>query len=382
MPDSTTSVILLAPACFSAPLAPPSGDSVIEPDALGSPSHATTDSLNDTPQNATCVIESVTQTVEQALMGAIGLPIPDIGHVPSAFCRYEQEVSPNEELNNKQGHSRQEAQIENWHLPEHIVCADPVHLLADKDNARLLPCAALDLQDAEADALIKSLNDLIQPDGLSVHKGLQGQWFLTGMDASALDSWPSHSVANGKIANFLPRLDTAGDWRRLMTEVQMLFHSHPVNEQRAARRQLPVNAIWFWGGAKLPEATAMSSATVYADDSFSQGLAAHYQLAQHPLADFQVADLATVADTDATTVIVDLSVYAAWLAGDADAVQRAKDNLIQHRVEPLQRALANGGIDKFILDGCEGQAIEEKQQARRVFSLSSWIKQALRFKSS
>ena len=140
-----------------------------------------------------------------------------------------------------------------------------------------------------------------------------------------------------------------------MTEVQMLFHSHPVNEQRIARRTLPINAIWFWGGAKPPAEVAKRNATVYADDSFSIGLAAHYHLKRLSLADFNVAELTA----DATAVIVDLSIYTAWLSGEADAVQRTKDHLNQHSVEPLRQALADGVIDRFVLDGCEGQAIEE-----------------------
>jgi len=355
MPAESKMVTLLAPACFSAPLAPPSPDQSISSEFEDSESA----SQNDTPQNSTCVVESVTQTFEQALMAAIGLPMPSIGNVPSAFCRYQLETAP---VGNPQSKTRQ--------IPEHIVCADPVHLLADKDNARLLPSAALDLRDTEADSLIASLNDLIGPDGLNVVKGQQGQWFLTGMDATALDSWPSHAVANGKIANFLPRLDAAGDWRRLMTEVQMLFHSHPVNEQRAARRALPVNGMWFWGGAKPPAVTPNSNVVVYADDSFSVGLAANYDTPRQAIANF---DISTIAP-DTTTVIVDGSIYTAWLAGDSDAVQQAKDKLVQHRVEPLQQAVSDGAIDEFVLDGCEGQAIQEVQPSRSRFSLLNWFK--------
>ena len=129
-------------------------------------------------------------------MTAIGLPMPDIGNVPSAFCRYELEVSCSKELQSDQSnqnelHNTQHSELftNDRPFPEHVVCADPVHLLADKDNARLVPSVALDIQDAEAIDLIDSLNDLIRPDGLNVVKGHHGQWFLTGMDASALDSW-------------------------------------------------------------------------------------------------------------------------------------------------------------------------------------------------
>jgi len=69
-------------------------------------------------------------------------------------------------------------------------------------------------------------------DGLEVLRTTPNNYYLTGMPASELDTWPTHAVANGKIADYLPRKTAAGDWRRLMTEVQMLFHAHPVNIAR------------------------------------------------------------------------------------------------------------------------------------------------------
>jgi hypothetical protein len=43
--------------------------------------------------------------------------------------------------------------------------------------------------------------------------------------------------------------------RRLQAEVQMLLHTHPINEQRQARGLLPVNSFWLSGCGVAQAAT-------------------------------------------------------------------------------------------------------------------------------
>jgi hypothetical protein len=49
----------------------------------------------------------------------------------------------------------------------------------------------------------------------------------------------------------LPQGRDAGKMRRLMTELQMLLHEHPVNQRRLARGIPVANAVWFWGNGDL-----------------------------------------------------------------------------------------------------------------------------------
>jgi len=35
-------------------------------------------------------------------------------------------------------------------------------------------------------------------------------------------------------------------WHQLFNEIQMLLFSHPVNEAREVRGELPVNSVWLW----------------------------------------------------------------------------------------------------------------------------------------
>src|SRR5690606_38216705 len=51
-------------------------------------------------------------------------------------------------------------------------------------------------------------------------------------------------------------------WRRLLNEIQMAWHEHPVNEARVARGVPPVNALWLYGGARAWPATPAAPAEV------------------------------------------------------------------------------------------------------------------------
>ena len=37
---------------------------------------------------------------------------------------------------------------------------------------------------------------------------------------------------------------------KLLNEIQMFMHQHPVNQQRIQRGTLPINSLWFWGGGR------------------------------------------------------------------------------------------------------------------------------------
>lgn len=344
MPANSKRITLIAPGCFSA-LA-----QVAEPEQQPDQAELSPE-LNNSTVRATA-----TRSYEQALVSALHLPVPPLGALPVAQHRFYFDT--------------------NQKAPPHCVCAELIHLQADKDNARLLPMHALNVTDDESEQLLDSLNDLIRDDGLEVFRANQHSYYLTGMPATALDTWPAHAVANGKIADYLPRNEAAGDWRRLITEVQMLFHAHPVNVARANAQQLPVNGMWFWGGVK--DAIASSRASIanvkgiaenielITDDAFSCGLASALKLTTTYPNDLDWTGV------ERDVIIVNLNVYEAWLSGDHNALHKEKKVLQEQWITPAQQAVANGQCGEFTLDGCEGQAIVEKpKQAQRSFSLKT-----------
>ena len=332
MPTNSAQVTLVAPGCFSElsvsepeldPAKPDSGRIAVE-------------------LNEASVVKTDYSSYEQAVLGSLGQTFTALGDLPVAqhFLLVDAQASSYTDC----------------------VCAELVHLQADTSNARLIPHQALDITADDSRRLVESVNDLVAEDGLKLIRKDTGELYFTGMPASQLDSWPAHTLATGKIANYLPRQSEAGEWRRLLTEVQMLFHDHPVNAERAQRQLLPINAIWFWGGRQLEQYAPTDVDTLVASDAFSCGLASALNI---PVRDAAAIDWQAI---DGRLVVVELGVYEAWLKGDIDALLQAKQALNTRWIEPAQQAVADGLIREFVLDGCEGQAIVETQKTHTGFS--------------
>lgn len=337
-------VTLLAPGCFSM---------VAQTEGLGleSSQSATPVDLNNAMARATG-----TQAYEQALAAALKQPIPDMGELPVALYQFPVD-----------------AQVA---VPEHCVCAELIHLQADKDNARLVPESALAISDDESQQLLDAVNELVNPDGLNLQRTVNGRCYLTGMPATGLDAWPAHAIANGKIANSLPRQAEAGEWRRFLTEVQMLFHAHPVNDARAQQGLLPINAMWFWGANQTVQHEPVSNIALIAKDSYALGLGAALGLECDTQESNTWSDLAKHYREDSPIkeiVITDHTTYDAWLRGDQAALSLAKQRLHDQWITPIQQAVSDGVVAEFVLDGCEGQAIVERQLSLEKFSLKRWV---------
>lgn len=129
----------------------------------------------------------------------------------------------------------------------HWLLADPVNLRVDRDRALLGDVGIMQLSQQEADALVASLNQLFAEDGFLFHAPTPQRWFLslpaaTGAEFSALPD-----VIGNDINHHLPRGSNGMLWSRYLNELQMLLYTHPVNDAREMRGEVPVNSLWLWG---------------------------------------------------------------------------------------------------------------------------------------
>jgi hypothetical protein len=130
--------------------------------------------------------------------------------------------------------------------------ADPVLLRPSLDNLILLPSDGLAITQAEADALVHSLNQLFGENGLTFYAPLPERWYVHCQTFPEVSFTDLEQVLGRQIDGFLPTGPQALLWHRYLNEVQMLFYTHPVNEARAqAQRQL-IPSVWFWGGGFYP----------------------------------------------------------------------------------------------------------------------------------
>lgn len=131
---------------------------------------------------------------------------------------------------------------------EHPWCLDPVHIQIDLDEAVLLANEALELTEKEARHLIQDINKHFAQDDLVIQYCAPHQWILKGK--FELSTATIGDVMHKNINQYQPTGKDEGLWRKLVNEIQMLLHSHPVNAEREKRGVPLVNSLWLWGGGR------------------------------------------------------------------------------------------------------------------------------------
>jgi len=151
--------------------------------------------------------------------------------------------------------------------------AEPVHLLTAIDHLRLAPPAALALASADQESLLAHLNAQLAGTPFALERSMvDSLWLLRCEEPIEVESTDPDVVVGRNIRDHLPRGRDAGTVRRLMTELQMLLHEHPVNERRARAGEPPVNSLWLWGFGKTRSAAATALMPLATDDAWLASL--------------------------------------------------------------------------------------------------------------
>ncbi len=150
----------------------------------------------------------------------------------------------------------------------------PVHLRPDRDTLVLIPEAELAMTADEAKSLKFAFNRHFEPEGLTL-EGTDQAWFLRLPQVIDFKSDTLDSLKYASLQGRYPTGASAGYWRRLMNEAQMLFHSHPVNERRRQQGQLEINSVWIWGQGQLDltKMTSRNDAQIWSNHPYLTGLA-------------------------------------------------------------------------------------------------------------
>jgi hypothetical protein len=151
--------------------------------------------------------------------------------------------------------------------------ADPAHLQATRGDLVLAACGDLGQTQAEADALVASLNRHFAADAVPLCAVRAGRWYARTAQPQALRTVPPSAAMGRSVDPLLPCGEQALAWHRRLNEMQMLLHDHPVNAQREARGALPINSLWLWGGGRRPACQPATAFTIWSDDPLARGLA-------------------------------------------------------------------------------------------------------------
>jgi hypothetical protein len=128
----------------------------------------------------------------------------------------------------------------------------PCHWAMGHLHATLSDPAALALDEDESHALLAIMQPFFETDGITLHYLAPERWLAEGELFRALPTASLDRVLGRNVDAWLPDAPNAGPLRRLQNEMQMLLYTHPFNDGREARRQLPVNSFWVSGTGALP----------------------------------------------------------------------------------------------------------------------------------
>jgi hypothetical protein len=133
--------------------------------------------------------------------------------------------------------------LQSWHI-------DPVHFAFARDHVLVSPLDAPPTRE-ETDRLASHLRAALDDVGIAATLHLHAnRWLLSLAAPWSLQTTPLDAALGQSALEHWPEGDDASIWRRLLTEVQMRWHTEPANDLREAANRPAVNGLWLHGGGR------------------------------------------------------------------------------------------------------------------------------------
>lgn len=151
-----------------------------------------------------------------------------------------------------------------------IAAADPVYLEPELDRLRLHALRPADLPQEELRRLVDHLQSTLGDGGANF--ACIGRYCYLRAPASLPTAAVPPELVDQRIpTDFLPGGSARAGHRRLLSEIEMALHEHPVNEERQSAGRPVVNSLWIWGGGRAPEPAPGGLPMLYANDPLLRG---------------------------------------------------------------------------------------------------------------
>ncbi|MEY3200888.1 MAG: hypothetical protein RIR70_438 [Pseudomonadota bacterium] len=212
---------------------------------------------------------------------------------------------------------------------EGLLCADPVALTFARESLILAGPESLEITPDEAAALIDALNAALPDTGRFIAPHPARWYWQAGNEHTPTPrTSPLADVLGRRIDNYLPHNPA---WRRLMNEIQMVFHHHPVSAAREQCGAPRINSLWLWGDGARPALT--EGPGMLADSTLAKGLA---RAAKRPIA--PLPDRFPALTEGHTLALIDWAQHSA-LTQDIDPWREAASKIESHWLAPALDAL-------------------------------------------
>lgn len=155
-----------------------------------------------------------------------------------------------------------------WHMR-----ADPVHARAGLGEITLYHPHELMITRAEAQTLVDAISQHFHDEPWRLQAPHPERWYIECESEPGITTESLSKITGAVEEQLLPRGVQEKYWRSVVNEIQMLLHTHPVNEIRRENGLVPVNSIWLWGIGKMPTSGNPFWNTVCCDDHLGEALA-------------------------------------------------------------------------------------------------------------
>lgn len=222
------------------------------------------------------------------------------------------------------------------------LCLDPIHLRVERTQLIVQDPASLQLTQEEAEALLSDLAPLLDELG-QVGINAPHEWHIHLHTESDIRTTPLADAIGLNGDQLMPKASNVRVWRRVLNEVQITLHEHPVNLARSARGLPAVNSLWPWGEGRL-DAAAPAWDLIQADGALWQGLARHLGCEWSALP-------GRYENCSGKTLVVQPALEAGTRHRDALQWLGAMQALEENWFAPLMQALQSGSLKKLVMHG-------------------------------
>jgi hypothetical protein len=223
--------------------------------------------------------------------------------------------------------------------------AQPVHLITGMRSVHL-DHAGLLHPDADTQAqLVESFTREFASSPFHLASLPCGSFLMSGPEAASLQTSDPARYLGSSIEGSTPSGADAASLQRLVAEMEMWLHEHPVNRARARVRQRSINALWLWGGGPplTPESTSILRSevkqAVFGDDPYLDGLVALGVAERVTNASPVTADLSQILSTNADRVAVVVEAYRLPESSSISTPLQALEDIDRRWIAPAVQTL-------------------------------------------
>src|SRR5215212_5810154 len=142
----------------------------------------------------------------------------------------------------------------------------PMHFMAGLNRlTAVLLHGASDVARAELAELEPMIGAHLRTAGMQLVTTSRDGWLVHGARELDVQTATPEIAAASPLEQAMPQGRDAPALRRLMTELQMLLHEHPVNVVRLRRGLPEINAVWFHGSGSIGESQRYALPQAFGD---------------------------------------------------------------------------------------------------------------------